>query len=103
MLVLIGPLHLVQSSQDTVTQHAVLVKPQSLKSIGEAPINFILQGAHQTPQINIAICISQPYPEIISTVIIIQYQKHDLSIQVVIKGSFWLPVLSFHSGASFGD
>ena len=46
MLLLISLLHLVQSSQDTVPQHAVLVKPHSLKSIGEAPIDLILQGTH---------------------------------------------------------
>ena len=73
MLVLISLLHLAQSSQDTVSQHAVLAKPHSPKSIGDAPIDFILQGTHQTPGINIAICISQPYPEIIGTGIIIQF------------------------------
>ena len=103
MLVLIGLLHLVQSSQDTIPQHVDLVKPHSPKSIGEAPINFILEGTHQTPGINIAICISQPYPEIISTGIIIQFQEHDLSIQVVIEGPFWLSVLSFPSSTSFRE
>ena len=80
MLVLIGLLHLVQSSQDTVPQHAVLAKPHSPKSIGEAPIDFILQGTHRTPGINVEICISQPYPEIISTGIIIQFRECDLLI-----------------------
>ena len=93
MLVLTSLLHLVHRSQDAVPQHAVLVKPHSPKSIGEAPINFILQGTHQTPGINVVICISQPYPEIISTGIIIQFQECDLLIQVAIEGSFLLPVL----------
>ena len=49
MLLLISLLHLVQSSQDTVSQHVVLVKPHSPKCIGEAPIDLIFQGTHQTP------------------------------------------------------
>ena len=103
MLVLISLLHFVQSSQDTVPQHAVWAKPHSPKSIGEASINFIFEGTHQTPRINILICISQAYPEIISTGNIIQFQECDLSIQVAIEGSFWLPVLSFSNSANFGD
>ena len=46
MLLLVILLHLVQSSQDTVPQHAVLMKPHSPKSIGEAAIDLILQGTH---------------------------------------------------------
>ena len=73
MLVVICLLHLVQGSQDAVPQHAVLVKKHSPKSSGEAPVNFILKGIHQTPGIDISVCISQPYPKVISTGVIIQF------------------------------
>ena len=58
--------------------------------------------SESTPRINISICISQPYPEIISTGIIIQLRENDLLIQAVIEGSFLLPVLSFPGSAGFG-
>ena len=101
MLVVIRLLHLAQGSQDTILQHVVLAKPHSLKSIREAIVNLILKGTHWAPRIDISICISQPYPKVISTGVIIQFQEHDLLIQMVMEGSLLLPVLSFPSSAGF--
>ena len=78
MLVVIHQLHLVQDSQDAVPQHVVLMKPHSPKSIQENPIDFILEGIHQTPRIDISVSISQLYPKVVSTGV--EFQKRDLLI-----------------------
>ena len=101
MLLLVGLLHLVQSSQDTVPQHAVLMKPHSPKSFGEATIDLIFLGHSSNTWIDISICISQPYPQVIGAGIVIQFREGNLLIQVVIKGTILLLVLLFPGGTGF--